>query len=121
MKEELSLKEKYTKTSPNKINDAYSLLLNQKRMLESYSGTKMDLSFSTKGEKDSLENQFTDSSFRKVRILPIVMTINKYSKESDMISVLSDIYTLEVQTDLKVRSISKENNGLVVKGELYGI
>ena len=72
-------------------------------------------------QKNSLESYFIDSSFRNVKILPIVLKINKFSKGTDLASVLNDIYVLEKQTDLKINEITNENDVLEVKGELYGV
>ena len=121
MTQELKQKAQFVKKAPVRISKAFCLLINLLRMLENYSGTKMELSFITKGEKNILEDYFSDSTFRNVKILPIVLKINKFSKESDLASVLKDIYVLEKQTDLKVNVITNENDVLEVKGELYGI
>ena len=121
MTQELKQKEQFVKKPPFGINKAFNLLINLMRMLENYGGTKMELSFITKGEKGNLEDYFTDSTFRNVKVLPILLKINKLSKENDMVSVLNDIYVLEKRADFKVNEITYENDVLEVRGELYGI
>ena len=49
------------------------------------------------------------------------IVINKYSKETDMGAVLDDIHLLEKNTDFTATQIVKDNNNLIVKGEIYGI
>jgi hypothetical protein len=120
LKKEISFKESLKKSSPVSINESFNVLVNQMRILESYSGTKMNL-LTLKDQKQSLESRFQDSIFKKVRMFPVSIQIEKYSNETDLTSVLNDIYILEKQTDFKVMEISMENNSLSLKGELYGI
>ena len=119
--QELKQKGGFVKKAPVEINRSFNLFVNLIRMLEDYGGTKIVLSFLTKTDKDSLEDHFTDSPFRNVKALPIVLKINKCSRAADMVSVLNDIYVLEKQTDFKVNEITNDNDILQVKGELYGI
>lgn len=72
-------------------------------------------------ENEDIEDHYVVTKFRHVKGLPLTIGVEKYSNETDMIGVLNDIYLLEKRTDFKVSEISTDNNGLIVKGELYGI
>jgi hypothetical protein len=121
LEQELKFKQTFPQNEPVSIAKAFDRLINRMRMLENYGGTHMELLWMVTNETDDLENYLKGSSFRQVRILPVVFKVNKYSSETDMGCVLNDIYALEKQTDLKVNDITGRGDVLEVKGELYGI
>ena len=90
-------------------------------MFETYSGTRMNIVLTGTKENENIEDHYVDTEFRDVKGLPMTISVEKFSNETDMAEVLNDIYLLEKRTDFKVSEISTENNGLIVKGELYGI
>jgi len=119
--QEIKQKESLGRSAPLSMTRAFNALVNQMHMIEAYGGTSMELSFVTKGDKNSLDEYFTDSVFQNVKSLPVVLKINKYSDQTDTISVLDDVHQLESRTDFKVREITDEHDVLQVKGDLYGI
>lgn len=105
----------------NRISDAFALFINEKKIFETYSGTRMDIVFAGAKENEDLEGHYVDTKFRGVKGLPITFKVDKFSNETGVVEALNDIHLLEAHTDFKVSEISTENNSLIVKGELYGI
>jgi len=99
----------------------YGWFINQIRALEAYSGTNMDVQLEEKKDIDDISAQFVPTSYRGVRGLMVRIMVNKFSKETDMGAVLDDIHLLEKNTDFMTSEIVKDNNNLIVKGEVYGI
>ena len=120
-KGELEHKQIYRKDLPMAISDAFTGFVNETKMLETCSGTRVNIVFTGTKENENIEDHYEATSFRNVKGLPIAISVEKFSNETDMAAVLNDIYLLENHTDFKVSHISTENNSLIVKGELYGI
>ncbi len=119
--QEIEYKRSLKQTKPLEMSKAFNFLVNQMGFLETYTGTTMDIVFSQGKDRDSLENYYKKTEFRGVNGLPLIISINKFSKETEVGSVLNAVYLLEKRTDFKVTEISKEDANLTVKGELYGI
>ena len=118
---ELGLKEGFKRDGPKAISMAFALFVNETKMFETYSGTQMKIVFNGTKENENIEDHYVETEFRRVKGLPLTISVEKFSNETDMAGVLNDIYLLEKRTDFKVSEISTENNVLIVKGELYGI
>jgi len=99
----------------------YNLVINQVRMLEGYSGTNMALQLNGIKDAADISTQFEGTEYKGVRGLRIKIVVNKFSKETDMGVVLDDIHLLEENTDFMASEITKDNNNLIVKGEIYGL
>ena len=121
MKQKISEKEFLVKREGIPLPTEYSLVLNQARMLEGYSGTNMDVQLDGIKDVADITTQFEGTEYRGVWGLEIKIVVNKFSKETDMGAVLDDIHLLEKNTDFMASDISKDNNNLIVKGEVYGL
>ena len=79
--------------------------------------------FNLKGAMDSqdISSHYVDTEYKGIRGLKIQIVVDKFSKETDMGAVLDDIHLLEKNTDFVSSEISKDNNNLIVKGEVYGL
>lgn len=121
MKEEISQKEYLKKLPGVDLSKEYSLVLNEVRILESYSGTNMVVQLDGKQDVSDISSQFEDTDYKGVRGLKIEIMVNKFSKNTDMGAVLDDIHSLEKKTDFMASDITKDSNNLIVKGEIYGL
>jgi len=121
MKHKIREKEFLVKHEGVPLPTEYSLVLNQVRMLEGYSGTNMDVQLDGIKDAADITTQFEGTEYKGVRGLRIKIVVNKFSKETDMGAVLDDIHLLEKNTDFIASEISKDNNNLIVKGEIYGL
>lgn len=119
--DELDQKQALKKNEPKTISNAFALFVNETKMFETYSGTRMNITFGNSKENEGIEDYLVGTSFRHVKGLPITINVEKFSNETDMAEVLNDIYLLECRTDFKVSGIVSDNSDLIVKGELYGI
>ena len=108
-------------TAPIFLSTEYNLVMNQVRILESYSGTSMDLQLDGIKDTTDIRSQFQNTEYKGVSGLKVKIVIDKYSKQTDMGAVLDDIHLLEKNTDFTATQIVKDNNNLIVKGEIYGI
>jgi hypothetical protein len=95
--------------------------MNQIRLLESYSGTSMNVQLEATTDTQDISSHYEDTQYKGIRGLPIKIVVDKFSKETDMGAVLDDIHVLEKNTDFIASEISKDNNNLIVKGEVYGL
>jgi len=118
---ELDQKQQFKKNRPKTISSAFALFVNETKMFETYSGTRMGIVLTGNQENENIEERYVDTPFRGVKGLSLTIRVEKFSNETDMAGVLNDIYLLENRTDFNVSEISTENNDLIVKGELYGI
>ena len=121
MKEKIKDKESLPKRTPVPLSTAYSVVLNQIRLLESYSGTAMNVQLEGAMDAQDIASHYEDTQYKGIRGLKIRIVVDKFSKETDMGAVLDDIHILEKNTDFAASEISKDNNNLIVKGEVYGI
>lgn len=119
---EAEQKQLFKKSEPKTISNAFTWFVNETKMFEGTSGTRMNIVFKGEArENENIEEHYVDTEFRNVKGLSLTISIEKFSNETDMAEVLNDIYLLENRTDFKVSEISTENSVLIVKGELYGI
>jgi hypothetical protein len=118
---EISQKLSLSQMPPVDISKAFSLVVNKIRFLEGNSGSTMNLMIEKSQDSDEIYNYLIDSQYRGIKKLPVTLQVDKFSNETDLSSVLNDIYQLEVETDFKVTEISKTGNGLIVKGDVYGL
>jgi uncharacterized protein with HEPN domain len=95
--------------------------MNQIRLLESASGTSMNVQLEGTMDTQDIANHYEDTPYKGIRGLRIRIVVDKFSKETDMGAVLDDIHLLEKNTDFMASEISKDNNNLIVKGEVYGL
>ena len=121
LSDEIDEKRKFRQSQPESIANALTLLVNEIKMVEIYGGTRMTMVFTSKRDNADIQDHFVDTEFRHVKGFPLTICVDRFSDETDMVAVLNDIYLLENRTDLKVSEISMQSNGLIVKGELYGI
>ena len=121
MKEKIKEKESLVKRYPVLLSTAYGLLMNEVRTLESCSGTNMNVQLDATKDADDISSQYVDTPYKGVRGLKIQIVVDKFSQETDMGAVLDDIHKLEKNTDFAASEISKDNNNLIVKGEVYGL
>jgi hypothetical protein len=120
MKQRIKYKGSLSKQVPVSLTTAYSVVLNQIRLLESYSGTSMNVQLDGGIDSQDISSHYEDTPYKGIRGLRIQIMVNKFSKEIDMGAVLDDIHLLEKNTDFVSTEISKDNNNLIVKGEVYG-
>ncbi|MDE2026951.1 MAG: hypothetical protein KGJ11_00240 [Candidatus Omnitrophica bacterium] len=118
-----SLKDKVgiKRAAPVPLSKEYNLVMNQMRILEGYSGTSIDVQLDGIKDTSDIRSQFQNTEYKGVKGLMVKIVIDKYSKQTDMGAVLDDIYLLEKNTDFTTTQIIKDNNNLIVKGEIYGI
>lgn len=109
------------KQAPVAISTAYSVAMNQVRLLESLSGTSMNVQLEGAVDTQDISSHYEDTQYQGIRGLKILIVVDKFSKETDMGAVLDDIHLLEKNTDFMASEISKDNNNLIVKGEVYGL
>jgi hypothetical protein len=121
MKQKIKDKEFLVKHDPVFLSTEYGLVMNQIRILESYSGTSMNVQLEGAKDTDDISDHYVDTEYKGVRGLKIRIMVDKFSKETDMGAVLDDIHLLEKNTDFMASEISKDNNNLIVKGEVYGL
>ena len=121
MKEKISKKEFNPKRKGVPLSLEYELVMNEMRTLESFSGTNMELQLEESKDVNEISTQYEETEYKGVRGLKIKIVVNKYSKETDMGAVLDDIHLLEKNTDFMASEITKDNNNLIVKGEIYGL
>jgi len=121
LKSKIRSKESLNKQTPVPIAMEYNEVLNQIRLLESYGGTSMSIQLNGKSDTQDISNDYEDTEYKGVRGLKVQIVVDKFSKETDMGAVLDDIHLLERNTDFLATEISKENNNLIVKGEVYGL
>ena len=121
MEKKINDKESLSKQVPVPISTEYSVVMNQIRLLESYSGTSMNVQLEGAMDTQDISSHYEDTQYQGIRGLKILIVVDKFSKETDMGAVLDDIYLLEKNTDFMASEISKDNNNLIVKGEVYGL
>ncbi len=100
---------------------AYALVMNQVRVLEDGNAAAMSVHLETAQESRDIADHFEPTAYQGVKGLKIKIIIDKFSRETDMGAVLDDIYVLEKNTDFLASDIAKDNNNLIVKGEIYGL
>jgi hypothetical protein len=121
MQKEINYKGSLSKQVPVSISTEYSVVMNQIRLIESYSGTSMNVQLEGAMDTPDISSHYEDTQYQGIRGLKILIVVDKFSKETDMGAVLDDIYLLEKNTDFMASEISKDNNNLIVKGEVYGL
>jgi len=121
MNAEIIEKQQLYPQPPVTISKAYNLVINDMRYLQENSGTTMNLTIEKSHDNEDISNHYVASCYRKVRKLPVIIQVDKFSGETDMGAVLNDIYQLEADTDFKAWEINKEGNVLIVKGDVYGV
>ena len=121
MKREIVNKESLFKQTPVSLSTAYSVVLNHIRLLESYSGTNMGMQLDGAKDAEDIAAYYVNTEYKGIKGLKIRIIVNKFSKETDMGAVLDDIHLLEKSTDFTALELSKDNNNLIVKGEIYGL
>lgn len=121
MQKKIKDKETLPKQAPVPISMEYGLVMNQIRLLESYSGTSMNVQLEATTDTQDISSHYEDTQYKGIRGLKLRIVVDKFSKETDMGAVLDDIHLLEKNTDFIASEISKDNNNLIVKGEIYGL
>ena len=121
LKSKIKNKELMPKQTPVPLATEYNEVLNQIRLLESYSGTSMNVQLSGSSDTEDISSHYEDTEYKGIRGLKVQIVVDKFSKETDMGAVLDDIHLLEKNTDFIATEITKDNNNLIVKGEVYGI
>lgn len=114
-------KESLPKKVPVPISTEYGVVMNQIRLLESTSGTNMNVQLEGTMDTQDISSHYEDTEYKGIRGLKIRIVVDKFSKETDMGAVLDDVHLLEKNTDFMASEISKDNNNLIVKGEVYGL
>jgi hypothetical protein len=72
-------------------------------------------------DTQDISSHYENTEYKGIRGLKIKIVVNKFLKETGMETVLDNIQILEKNTDFMVTEISKDNNNLIVKGEVYGL
>ncbi len=121
MRQEIKDKRHLHSQAPTTLITAYNRFLNQVRLLESYSGTSMDVQLEENAGTQDIMDHFKNTEYKGIKGLKIRIVVKKFTKEADMGAVLDDIHILETYTDFMACEISQENDRLIVKGEIYGI
>jgi len=121
MKDQIAFTELLPKSKPFALADAYALVMDQIRMLQAYSGTNMNVQLENIKDSDDISSSYVSTVYKGVEGLKIKIIVDKFSKETDMGAVLDDIHLLEKNTDFMATEITKDNNDLIVKGEIYGL
>jgi hypothetical protein len=121
MTQKIKIKGSLPKQAPVLLSMAYSVVLNQIRLLESNSGTSMNIKLEGAMDTQDISSHYEDTPYKGIKGLKIQIVVDKFSKETDMGAVLDDIHLLEKNTDFMSTEISKDNSNLIVKGEVYGI
>ena len=121
MSQKIKDKEFLTKRKPVPLAREYSLVMNHVRILESYSGTRMNVELEGIKDVDDISSRYVDTEYKGVMGLKIRIVVDKFSKETDMGAMLDDIHLLEKNTDFMATEITKDNNNLIIKGEVYGL
>jgi len=105
MQQKIKDKELSVKRKPVLLAIEYALVINQIRILESYSGTTMDVQLESSKDTDDISEHYIPTEYRGVKGLRIKIVVDKFSKETDMGAVLDDIHLLEKNTDLMAAEI----------------
>jgi hypothetical protein len=121
MKQKIKDKDCLIKRAPVPLSTEYGLVINQIKILESYSGTNMNIQLEANKDTDDISDHYISTEYKGIRGLKIKIVVDKFSKETDMGAVLDDVYLLEKYTDFMASEISKDNNNLIIKGEIYGL
>ena len=121
LKSKIKVMESLPKHEPVPISREYSVVLNQIRLLESYGGTSMNVQLEASPDIQDISSHYEDTEYKGIRGLKIQIVVDKFSQETDMGAVLDDVHLLEKNTDFMATEISKNNNNLIVKGEVYGL
>ena len=121
MRQKIKIKEFLPKQAPVPLSKEYGVVLNQIRLLESYSGTSMNVQLEGTTDTQDISSHYENTGYQGIRGLKIRIVVDKFSKETNMGAVLDDIHLLEKNTDFMASDISKDNNNLIVKGEVYGL
>ena len=121
MQKNIKDRKSLVKEPPVRMAVAYAFVLNQIKLLENFSGTSMNIELEGGMGSTDIASHYETTAYKGVKGLRIRMVVDKFSKETDMGAVLDDIHQLEKNTDFVSTQISKDNNNLIVKGEIYGI
>jgi len=121
MKQRIKDKELLPKKAPVPLSVEYNVVMNQIRILESYGGTSMNVQLDNALDVQDISSRYVETEYKGIRGLKIKIVVDKFSHETDMGAVLDDIHLLEKNTDFVASEISKDNNTLIVKGEVYGL
>jgi hypothetical protein len=121
MKQKIKNEESLVRREPVLLVAEYGLVMNQVRVLESYSGTNMNVQLEEAKDTNDISLHYVDTGYKGIKGLRIKIVIDKFAKETDMGAVLNDIHLLEKNTDFMVSEINKNNSNLIVKGEVYGL
>lgn len=121
MNRKIKIKETLAKQTPIVLSEAYHVFLNQIRWLESAGGTVMNVQLEGAMDTPDIAGHYEDTPYKGIKGLELRIAVDKFSKETDMGAVLDDIHLLEKNTDFMASEISKDNNNLIVQGEIYGV
>ena len=121
IRQEIEKKESLTRRDPVPITIEYGVVLNQIRLLESYSGTSMDVQLEGAMGIQDIASHYESTEYKGVRGLRIRILVDKSSQDTDMGVVLDDIHQLEINTDFIATEIDQEDGHLNIKGEIYGV
>jgi len=121
MKEEVQNKKMLIKRPPLWLSAEYGVVMNQVKSIENSSGTSMNVQLEGVKDAEDITSHFVSTAYKGVKGLRVRIVIDKFSQEADMGAMLDDIHLLEKTTDFMALEISKNNNNLVVKGEIYGL
>ena len=121
IKEKIKDKGSLLRRAPATIEKEYGKVLQRINLLKGYCGVNMNVQLEGIMDTQDVSSHYEDTEYKGIKGLRIRITANELSKETDMEIMLDGIYQLEKDTDFIVVEISKENNGLIVKGEVYGL
>jgi hypothetical protein len=121
LKASVEAKKNLVKQGPVPISTEYGLLVNQVRLLASYSGTEMNVQVDGVLDATDISTHYEQSEYKGVRGLKIEVVVSKFDNDTDMGAVLDDIHQLETNADFLATEITKDNSSLIIKGEIYGL
>lgn len=104
-----------------RLSTEYRMVLNQIKLMDENSEISMNVQLEGGVDSQDVSCHFENTEYKGIRGLRIKIITNRFSKETDMSALLDEINLLEKNMDFVVSEISKNNDNLTVKGEVYGI
>jgi len=121
MERQIHYKNTLSKSKGGALSDAYRMFMNQVRDLQNNSAISMRVQLANAKDSNDISQLYVPTAYKGVRGIKIKIIVDGISGGTDMGLVLDNIHHLERNSDFLVNEISKDNNDLIVKGELYGL
>jgi len=121
MKAKINERLPLVKHKPVLLSEEYALLVNEVKLLKSCRDVNMNVQLEYGKDAEDITDHYENTGYIGVRRLELEILVDHFTKETDMCGILDDIHLLEMNTDFIATQISKENNSLIIKGEVYGL